>query len=107
MIFSILIRKRSTLFTAKQSGEHDNRRGLGFDKPETDPSKPGPACRSVSVDSYGHSGFTGTFVWVDPACQLVYIFLSNRIYPDASNNKLVEMNIRTKVQQTIYDGIEN
>jgi CubicO group peptidase (beta-lactamase class C family) len=95
------------LFTAKQSGERDNRRGLGFDKPETDPSKPGPACRSVSEESYGHSGFTGTFVWVDPACQLVYIFLSNRVYPDANNNKLVEMNIRTKIQQAIYDGIEH
>lgn len=95
------------LFTAKQSSERDNRRGLGFDKPEMDPSKPGPACRSVSEDSYGHSGFTGTFVWVDPACRLVYIFLSNRVYPDANNNKLVEMNIRTKIQQAIYDGIDN
>jgi beta-N-acetylhexosaminidase len=95
------------LFTAKQNGERDNRRGLGFDKPEPDPSKPGPACRSVSEDSYGHSGFTGTFVWVDPACQLVYIFLSNRVYPDAGNNKLVEMNIRTKIQQAIYNGMEN
>jgi beta-N-acetylhexosaminidase len=95
-----------SLFTAKQSGERDNRRGLGFDKPEPDPSKPGPACRSVSEDSYGHSGFTGTFVWIDPAYQLVYIFLSNRIYPDAGNNKLVEMNIRTKIQQVVYDAIE-
>lgn len=94
------------LFTSKQNGENNNRRGLGFDKPEPDQAKPSPACRSVSADSYGHTGFTGTFVWVDPTCQLVYIFLSNRIYPDAGNNKLVEMNIRTKIQQEIYNSFE-
>ena len=93
------------LFTSKQNGENDNRRGLGFDKPETDRSRPSPACQSVSAESYGHTGFTGTLVWVDPACQLVYIFLSNRVYPDAGNNKLVEMNIRTKIQQVIYNCI--
>ncbi|MBN1416587.1 MAG: serine hydrolase [Bacteroidales bacterium] len=94
-----------SLFTSKQNGDHNNRRGLGFDKPETDRSKPSPACQSVSADSYGHSGFTGTLVWVDPACQLIFIFLSNRVYPDANNNKLTEMNIRTKIQQEIYNSI--
>ena len=94
------------LFTSKQNGENNNRRGLGFDKPEPDHSKPSPACQSVSADSYGHSGFTGTYVWVDPTYQLIYVFLSNRVYPDASNNKLVEMNIRTKIQQEIYNNIE-
>jgi CubicO group peptidase (beta-lactamase class C family) len=94
-----------SLFTSKPNGENNNRRGLGFDKPELDRSKPSPACQSVSADSYGHSGFTGTLVWVDPACQLIYIFLSNRVYPDANNNKLMEMNIRTKIQQEIYNSI--
>jgi len=94
------------LFTSKQNGENNNRRGLGFDKPEPDPSKPSPACHSVSANSYGHSGFTGTLVWIDPDCRLLYIFLSNRVYPDASNNKLVEMNIRTKIQQEIYNNFE-
>jgi beta-N-acetylhexosaminidase len=93
-------------FTTKQSGDKNNRRALGFDKPETDHSKPSPACQSVSDESYGHSGFTGTYVWVDPTCKLVYIFLSNRVYPDAGNNKLVEMSIRTKIQQEIYNNIE-
>jgi beta-N-acetylhexosaminidase len=94
------------LFTSKQDGEKDNRRGLGFDRPESDPSKTSPACPSASDESYGHTGFTGTLVWVDPKFQLVYIFLSNRIYPDAGNNKLVEMNIRTKIQQEIYNCME-
>ncbi|MBN2761532.1 MAG: serine hydrolase, partial [Bacteroidales bacterium] len=94
------------LFTSKQEGEKNNRRGLGFDKPEPDHSKPSPVCHAVSDNSYGHSGFTGTLVWADPDYQLIYIFLSNRIYPDAGNNKLVEMNIRTKIQQEIYNSID-
>ncbi|MFO7369017.1 MAG: glycoside hydrolase family 3 N-terminal domain-containing protein [Bacteroidales bacterium] len=93
------------LFTSRQSSMINNRRGLGFDKPEPDAQKPGPACRSASSKSYGHSGFTGTMVWADPEYDLVYIFLSNRVYPDASNNKLVEMNVRTEVQQVVYNAI--
>lgn len=93
-----------SLFTSKQSKNDDNRRGLGFDKPETDRSKNSPACQSVSPKSYGHSGFTGTYVWADPECNLVYIFLSNRVYPDAANNKIVDMNIRTKIQQELYNN---
>ena len=83
----------------------NNRRGLGFDKPEPDAQKPGPTCRSASPKSYGHTGFTGTMVWADPEYDLIYIFLSNRVYPDASNNKLVEMNVRTEVQQVVYNAI--
>lgn len=79
-----------------------NRRGLGFDKPETREEKPSPVSRYASPSSFGHSGFTGTLVWVDPEYNLVYIFLSNRVYPDAANNKLVEMNIRTRIQDEIY-----
>ncbi|MBI2968382.1 MAG: serine hydrolase, partial [Bacteroidetes bacterium] len=82
-----------------------NRRGLGFDKPEPDASKLSPACKSASLNSYGHAGFTGTYVWVDPDEQLVYVFLSNRVHPYASNNKLIEMNIRTEIQQVFYDAM--
>lgn len=95
------------LFTKGSTGVKDNRRGLGFDKPEPDTSKSGPSCRDASPLSYGHSGFTGTLVWNDPEYNLIYIFLSNRIFPDADNNKLVEMNIRTNVQQVVYDAIIN
>lgn len=93
------------LFTKEYSGIPGSRRGLGFDKPEPDKTKPGSSCLSASPVSYGHTGFTGTIIWVDPARELIYIFLSNRVYPDAANNKLLETNIRTDVQQIIYNAI--
>ncbi|MGQ1947111.1 serine hydrolase domain-containing protein [Geofilum sp. OHC36d9] len=83
-----------------------NRRGLGFDKPETDTTKVSPAGLLVSPSSFGHSGFSGTMVWADPATGLLYIFLSNRIHPAAYNNKLGRMNIRTEVQDAIYRALE-
>ncbi|MFW6389157.1 MAG: glycoside hydrolase family 3 N-terminal domain-containing protein [Marinilabiliaceae bacterium] len=97
-------------FTRRQFPENDNRRGLGFDKP-----KPGNDTLSVdevypapgaSQESFGHSGFTGTFVWMDPHYDLLYIFLSNRVYPDRSNRKIYEMNVRTAVQQVFYDELK-
>ncbi|MCC6690808.1 MAG: serine hydrolase, partial [Bacteroidia bacterium] len=84
----------------------DNRRAVGFDKPETNPEKDTPVCRCVSPLSFGHSGFTGTLTWADPEKKLVYVFLSNRIYPDADVNKLVKLGIRTKIQQVIYDAVK-
>lgn len=57
------------------------------------------------MKTYGHQGFTGTCVWVDPEYNLIYIFLSNRINPDAASNKLAKMNVRTDIQQVIYDAI--
>jgi CubicO group peptidase (beta-lactamase class C family) len=100
--------KKSTLaeFTRCQFCKEGNRRGLGFDKPEPNLKKGSPCSRSASLESYGHSGFTGTFAWADPANGLVYIFLSNRVNPDASNNKLVEMNVRSKIQDVLYEAIK-
>jgi len=92
-------------FTKYQFPENDNRRGLGFDKPSLNKKETGPCCDSASSASYGHSGFTGTFFWVDPKENLVYIFLSNRVHPDPNNKKLTEMGIRTNIQQVIYDAI--
>jgi CubicO group peptidase (beta-lactamase class C family) len=88
------------LFTSKQ--DDHNRRGLGFDKPEFDPEKDTPASVYVSPSSYGHSGYTGTFLWIDPEYDLIYIFLSNRVYPDNYNRKLIKENIRTEIQDIIY-----
>jgi len=96
--------KTVQFFTGKSGGK-DNRRGLGFDKPETDVKKPGPTCPEASPESYGHSGFTGTYVWNDPVYDLVYIFLSNRVHPDPNNNKLSEMNLRTDIHQLVYKSI--
>jgi beta-glucosidase-like glycosyl hydrolase/CubicO group peptidase (beta-lactamase class C family) len=84
----------------------DNRRAIGFDKPEMNAGKDSPVCSCVSYLSFGHSGFTGTLAWADPANQLVYIFLSNRINPNADDNKLTKMGIRTKIQEVIYDAVK-
>ena len=81
------------------------RRGLGFDKPATG-GKASPCGSLASPSVYGHTGFTGTCFWVDPDQQLIYIFLSNRVYPTRSNNKLSSLNIRTRIQDTIYKAIE-
>jgi CubicO group peptidase (beta-lactamase class C family) len=78
---------------------------LGFDKPETDSHKASPACKSASPEAFGHQGFTGTCVWADPKYNLVYVFLSNRIFPDDANEKLNSLNIRPRIQQVIYDAI--
>jgi len=94
------------LFTSGLNGNNGNRRALGFDKPEKTNGKPSPACESASSQSFGHAGFTGTMVWADPENGLVYIFLSNRVYPDASNNRLADQNIRTKIQEIFYQAIK-
>ncbi len=90
------------LFTAKQYA--DSRRGLGWDKPV--PSDPaGPTSIFASPQTFGHTGFTGTCIWVDPAFDLVYIFLSNRVYPEMTNNKILNANIRPRIQDVIYQSI--
>ncbi|RAR47374.1 glycoside hydrolase family 3 N-terminal domain-containing protein [Flavobacterium lacus] len=80
-----------------------NRRGIGFDKPQL--GKSGPTCGCASMTSFGHTGFTGTMAWADPEQELVYIFLSNRTYPNADKNLLSQKNIREDIQQVIYDAI--
>jgi beta-glucosidase-like glycosyl hydrolase/CubicO group peptidase (beta-lactamase class C family) len=91
-------------YTKCQFCENDNRRGAAFDKPVRDGSG-GPTCNCLSYDSFGHTGFTGTMVWADPKEEIVYIFLSNRIYPSAENTNLIKMNIRTKIQELIYKSL--
>jgi beta-N-acetylhexosaminidase len=80
-----------------------NRRGLGWDKPVH--GKGGPTCECVSYASFGHTGFTGTMAWVDPDQHVVYVFLSNRVYPNATTNKLASMGIRTKIQEVVHDAV--
>lgn len=87
-------------FTSRQTKL--SRRGLGFDKPEPDVNKSSPCYDGVPLSVFGHTGFTGTCVWSDPENNLTYIFLSNRVYPNAENNMLVKMNIRTQLQEVIY-----
>jgi CubicO group peptidase (beta-lactamase class C family) len=84
--------------------ESGNRRGLGFDKPQL--GKEGPTCGCVSKSSFGHTGFTGTMVWADPETEIIYIFLSNRTFPNSNAvNKLSKENIREDIQKIIQNAI--
>jgi CubicO group peptidase (beta-lactamase class C family) len=84
--------------------EAGNRRGIGFDKPQQ-PGNAGPTCGCASLTSFGHTGFTGTMTWADPDEELIYVFLSNRTFPDSSINTLSKENIREDIQKIIYDAI--
>jgi len=84
----------------------DNRRGLGWDKPSIYESY-NVTSRFSSIDTFGHTGFTGTAVWVDPEFDLVYVFLSNRVHPDATNTKLITTNVRTRIHDAIYESMWN
>jgi CubicO group peptidase (beta-lactamase class C family) len=93
------------LFTSYHS--KNSRRGYGFDKPEKDNAirkEPYPSSM-ISPQGFGHTGYTGTCVWVDPKYNLVYIFLSNRVHPTRDNNKLGQMLIRGKIQDAIYRAV--
>ncbi len=96
-------------YTRVQFPENNNRRGLGFDKPSLNnaslPQKDSYPTRGASPESFGHSGYTGTFVWVDPVHDISYVFLCNRVYPTRNNNLVSDMNIRTGILQAIYDSI--
>ncbi|MBW6478234.1 MAG: serine hydrolase [Bacteroidales bacterium] len=92
-------------FTTTQYAGNQNRRALGFDKPSIRALDSSPAAKSASFQSYGHTGFTGIYAWVDPKENLVYVFLSNRVHPDASNRKISEMSIRLEIHQAIYDAV--
>ena len=82
----------------------NNRRGLGWDKKDGEKDS---ASSLASDESFGHTGFTGTMVWADPKLDLIYIFLSNRIYPDADNWRLGTLNTRTHIHDVIYQSLES
>lgn len=91
-------------FTQKQC--RNNHRGLGWDKPN-DHNTQLHVSAYASADAYGHSGFTGTAAWVDPQYDLIYIFLSNRTYPDASNNRLNQQKVRVRIHDVVYKAMED
>jgi beta-glucosidase-like glycosyl hydrolase/CubicO group peptidase (beta-lactamase class C family) len=91
-------------FNKRYYSHQRNRRGLGFDKPQINP-KEKPTCGCVSDRSFGHSGFTGTYTWADPDTGVLFVFLSNRVYPTMKNRKLVRSNVRTKIQKAIQEAI--
>lgn len=89
------------LFTSSGFSREDNRRGGGFDKPALKPDQSSPTCPSASVRSYGHSGYTGTYCWVDPDRDLIYVFLSNRVHPSSRNRKISQLDIRTSILECL------
>jgi beta-N-acetylhexosaminidase len=101
-----LLKKETVeLFTAYNS--EISSRGLGFDKPDKNNAtrkEPYPS-RSASPRTFGHTGFTGTCVWVDPDKELIYIFLSNRVTPTRNNTRFGQMNIRPNIQEAIYQAL--
>jgi beta-N-acetylhexosaminidase len=101
---SLLKPETIAAFTQRQSKL--SRRGWGWDKPEPEKGKGGSAGKLAPKSTFGHTGFTGTCVWADPDNQLTYIFLSNRVYPSASNNTLLDLGIRTKIHDLIYEAMK-
>ena len=83
---------------------NENRRGIGFDKLPLKKKGPSTASKSGSMKGYGHTGFTGTFVWADPENNLLIVFLSNRVYPNADANQLMKLNIRSNLHDILYEA---
>ena len=88
-------------WTQRVDPDPDHRKACGFDRPANEPDA-GPTCDEVSESSFGHSGFTGTLAWADPDHDIVFVFLSNRTFPSAENRKLIDWDVRTKVQHQVY-----
>jgi CubicO group peptidase (beta-lactamase class C family) len=94
------------LFNTQPYDYHQNRLAIGWDKPPLN-GQVGNTASACSPATFGHTGFTGTGAWADPETGLVYIFLSNRVHPFSGNRKLLRDNVRSKIQQTLYDAIEH
>jgi beta-N-acetylhexosaminidase len=92
-------------FTKRQSNQ--SRRGWGWDKPEPEKGRGGSAGELAPKSTFGHTGFTGTCVWADPENDLIYVFLSNRVHPDANNNTLLKDGVRTEIHDIIYRAMMN
>ena len=101
---SLLSPETIEAFTKRQSKL--SRRGWGWDKPEPEKGKGGSAGKLAPKSTFGHTGFTGTTVWADPENNLTYIFLSNRVYPNADNTILLDKGFRTQIHDLIYEAIE-
>lgn len=92
-------------FTTAPFASSGNRRALGFDRPLKKYNINGPTCKYASQKSFGHTGFTGAFIWIDPEYDCFMVFLTNRTYPSSKMNKLAKLNIRTQIQEIFYKAI--
>lgn len=102
----IISQNTMKLFTACHYCNEGNQRGLGFDKPVLKNKENSYTSIDASTQSFGHSGYTGTFAWVDPENGVLFIFMSNRVYPTRDNRKLYQLNVRPAMHQTIYNAID-
>ena len=102
---TLFSKKTILTFTKAPFHDNDNRRALGFDKPLTEYNPDGPTCEAASQESYGHFGFTGAYIWIDPTYNCFMVFLTNRTFPTSNNNKLSKLNIRTQIQELFYQAI--
>ncbi len=94
-------------FNTAHFADKKNRRGIGFDKPPLNKNDKGRSMAdSASMQCFGHTGFTGTFAYADPANKLVLVFLSNRVFPEAKDNLLAKMNIRSKIHDLFYQALK-
>ena len=103
----LLIPATLELFTQKRIVSRITDGDWDLTNPKWTKKKIGPTCKEAPASSYGHTGFTGTMAWVDPENQLIYIFLSNRTYPNEFNTKLTDENIRTTIQSAIYRALKD
>jgi CubicO group peptidase (beta-lactamase class C family) len=87
--------------------ESGNYRAMGFDRPNRPGDPGGNAAPSAPASSFGHTGFTGTYAWIDPVNDLVYIFLSNRVNPTRENRRLYQLNTRTNVMEVVYQALKS
>ncbi len=88
-----------------QRHPRSTRRGIGFDMKELNPDKKMNMSEKASESTFGHLGFTGTVVWIDPEHDLIYIMLSNRTYPSMNNNKFGKKEFRPRIQTAIYNAL--
>jgi CubicO group peptidase (beta-lactamase class C family) len=91
-------------FTSYHYANENVHRGLGFDKPLLKDKERGMPAKDAGEDSFGHSGYTGTFIWADPDTGILFVFMSNRVYPTRENNKIASLSIRPKMHQVVYDA---
>jgi len=92
-------------FTCAHYANEGNKRGLGFDKPKLENREDDSCSKDASMDSFGHAGYTGTYTWADPETGILFVFMSNRVYPTRNNRKIYEYNVRPSMHQAIYDAI--
>ena len=92
-------------FTCAHYANEGNKRGLGFDKPKLEDRENDSCSKDASMASFGHAGYTGTFVWADPDSGILFVFMSNRVYPTRNNRKIYKYNVRPSMHQAIYDAI--